>query len=241
MVQEETTDHDAAPSPPYQPACPESPEFRVVRTHLDLAVGGDGCSGVFACGPGEEQRGPVKAVEVVILSTMLTDRAGLGEWGFSALVEADGHRILFDTGYRPETVLKNAGELKIDLSGVTDVILSHHHGDHVGGLVTLRRELAKHNPDALKRAYVGAGIVLSRPGRRRSGDQRGTGGQEGVRGPGWVVRRNRAADRAVPGCLADRPGPAHPSRAELEFQTDGPIRRRPVGRRQRPRGYVIGA
>jgi 7,8-dihydropterin-6-yl-methyl-4-(beta-D-ribofuranosyl)aminobenzene 5'-phosphate synthase len=113
---------------------------------------------------GQAARGPIKAVEVVILSTMLTDRAGLGEWGFSALVETDGRRLLFDTGARPETVLRNARELKIDLSGVTEVILSHHHGDHTGGLVTLRRELAKQNPDALKRAYVGAGIFLNRPG-----------------------------------------------------------------------------
>ncbi len=107
---------------------------------------------------------PVKALDVVILSTMLTDRAGVGEWGFSALVESDGHRILFDTGARPDTVLRNTDELKIDLTGVTDVILSHHHGDHVGGLVTLRRELARRNRDALERAYVGAGIFLSRPG-----------------------------------------------------------------------------
>ena len=106
----------------------------------------------------------VKTLEVVVLSTMLTDRAGVGEWGFSALVETAGHRILFDTGLRPDTVLQNARELKIDLSDVTEVILSHHHGDHVGGLLALRRELAKQNPDALKRAYVGAGIFLSRPG-----------------------------------------------------------------------------
>jgi 7,8-dihydropterin-6-yl-methyl-4-(beta-D-ribofuranosyl)aminobenzene 5'-phosphate synthase len=112
----------------------------------------------------EDARGPVKSVEVVILSTMLTDRFGVGEWGFSARVDVDDRRILFDTGARPETVLQNARELKIDLSGITDVILSHHHGDHVGGLVTLRRELARRNPDALKRAYVGAGIFLSRPG-----------------------------------------------------------------------------
>jgi 7,8-dihydropterin-6-yl-methyl-4-(beta-D-ribofuranosyl)aminobenzene 5'-phosphate synthase len=110
------------------------------------------------------ERSRVKTVELVVLSTMLTDRAGVGEWGFSALVEADGHRILFDTGGRPDTVLKNARELKIDLSDVTDVILSHHHGDHVGGLLTLRRELAKQKPDALKKAYVGAGIFLSRTG-----------------------------------------------------------------------------
>ena len=112
----------------------------------------------------QDARGPVKAVEVVILSTMLADRFGVGEWGFSALVEVDGRRILFDTGNRPETVLTNARELKVDLSGVTDVILSHHHGDHVGGLLTLRRELSRQNPEALKRAYVGAGIFLSRPG-----------------------------------------------------------------------------
>jgi len=105
----------------------------------------------------------VKSLEVVVLSTMLTDWAGVGEWGFSALVVADGHRILFDTGARPETVLHNAPELKIDLSGVTEVILSHHHGDHTGGLVTLRRELARQNPKALERAYVGSGIFLSRP------------------------------------------------------------------------------
>jgi 7,8-dihydropterin-6-yl-methyl-4-(beta-D-ribofuranosyl)aminobenzene 5'-phosphate synthase len=104
----------------------------------------------------------VGSVRVVVLSTMLADTAGLGEWGFAALVEADGRRLLFDTGARPETVLQNARELGVDLSGVTEVVLSHHHGDHTGGLVTLRRELSKANPAALSRAYVGAGIFLSR-------------------------------------------------------------------------------
>jgi 7,8-dihydropterin-6-yl-methyl-4-(beta-D-ribofuranosyl)aminobenzene 5'-phosphate synthase len=112
--------------------------------------------------PGAPKR--INSLEVVVLSTMLTDRAGVGEWGFSALVEADGHRLLFDTGARPETVLRNARELKIDLSDVTEVILSHHHGDHVGGLLTLRRELAKQKPDVLKKTYAGAGVFLPRQG-----------------------------------------------------------------------------
>jgi hypothetical protein len=34
-----------------------------------------------------------------------------GQWGFAALVVADGHRILFDTGARPDTVLNNVREL----------------------------------------------------------------------------------------------------------------------------------
>jgi 7,8-dihydropterin-6-yl-methyl-4-(beta-D-ribofuranosyl)aminobenzene 5'-phosphate synthase len=109
----------------------------------------------------------VKSLKVTVLSTMLAD-PGIGEWGFAALVEADGHRILFDTGNRPETVLQNARELGIDLSTVTDVVLSHHHGDHTGGLLTLRRELAGKSPTALSRVHVAPGIFSS---RRHSGSQ----------------------------------------------------------------------
>jgi 7,8-dihydropterin-6-yl-methyl-4-(beta-D-ribofuranosyl)aminobenzene 5'-phosphate synthase len=104
----------------------------------------------------------VKTLKVTILSTMLADQ-GIGEWGFSALVEADGHRVLVDTGFHPETVLQNAKELGIDLSTVTDVVLTHNHDDHVGGLLTLRRELIKKNPAALSRAHVAKGIFYSRP------------------------------------------------------------------------------
>jgi len=42
----------------------------------------------------------VRTLKITILSTMLADD-GIGEWGFAALVEADGHKILFDTGARP--------------------------------------------------------------------------------------------------------------------------------------------
>ena len=44
-----------------------------------------------------------------------------------------------------------------------DDVLSHHHSDRTGGLLTLRRELAKKDPKALSRAYVGLGIFLGRP------------------------------------------------------------------------------
>jgi 7,8-dihydropterin-6-yl-methyl-4-(beta-D-ribofuranosyl)aminobenzene 5'-phosphate synthase len=107
----------------------------------------------------------VSSLDVRLLSTMLTADEGYGEWGFAALVVADGHRILFDTGAHPDTVLRNARALHIDLSNVPDVILSHHHLDHTAGLVTLRREYAQSNPAALARAHVGAGIFLSRTDR----------------------------------------------------------------------------
>jgi 7,8-dihydropterin-6-yl-methyl-4-(beta-D-ribofuranosyl)aminobenzene 5'-phosphate synthase len=44
------------------------------------------------------------------------------------------------------------------------VILSHNHGDHTGGLLTLRAELKPRRPGALARAHVGRGIFWSRPG-----------------------------------------------------------------------------
>jgi 7,8-dihydropterin-6-yl-methyl-4-(beta-D-ribofuranosyl)aminobenzene 5'-phosphate synthase len=104
----------------------------------------------------------VQSLKITILSTMLSDN-GIGEWGFAALVEADGHRILVDTGAKPDTVLLNARELNLDLSDVREVVLTHNHDDHVGGLLALRRELMKKNPAALSIAHVGKGIFYSRP------------------------------------------------------------------------------
>jgi 7,8-dihydropterin-6-yl-methyl-4-(beta-D-ribofuranosyl)aminobenzene 5'-phosphate synthase len=108
----------------------------------------------------------VKSLRVEVLSTMLTSDVGIGEWGFSAVVEADGHRILFDTGARPDTVLNNAKELGVDLGNITEVVLSHNHSDHTGGLMTLRRAVQQKNPAALSEAYVGKGIFAA----RRSGE-----------------------------------------------------------------------
>src|SRR5688572_21564990 len=119
-------------------------------------------------GPAWAQSGAdrqVKAVKVTVLSTMLVGGAGangIGEWGFAAVLEADGRRILIDTGARAETVLKNVAELKVDLSDITDLVLTHNHGDHTGGLITLRREVMKSNPRALSRVHVPQGIFLSR-------------------------------------------------------------------------------
>lgn len=114
--------------------------------------------------PAADSHAELKTLKITVLSTMLADD-GIGEWGFSALVEADGHKILFDTGAHPNTVLENARELKIDLSDVQDVVLSHFHDDHTTGLMTLRREYAKKNPAALSRVHVAKGIFLERRGK----------------------------------------------------------------------------
>ncbi|MDX2152321.1 MAG: MBL fold metallo-hydrolase [Bryobacteraceae bacterium] len=99
----------------------------------------------------------VRSLRVTVLTTMLADGRGIGEWGFAALVEADGRRILFDTGARPDTIVINSRELGVDLKGIPDVVLSHNHADHTTGLVTLRDELRG------ARIHAGKGIFYSRP------------------------------------------------------------------------------
>ena len=58
-------------------------------------------------------------------------------WGFSALVEIGDHTILFDTGGDGPTLLSNGAALGVEWSDVEVIVLSHEHGDHVGGLLPL--------------------------------------------------------------------------------------------------------
>lgn len=120
-----------------------------------------------ATAPALAQPGPsghkVQQLDIRILSTMLADE-GFGEWGFAALVEVDGKKILFDTGANEDTVQRNLKAMKLDLSDVELVILSHNHDDHTTGLMTLRRQFAAVNPKALSTAYAGTGLFWPRIG-----------------------------------------------------------------------------
>ena len=97
---------------------------------------------------------------------MVADRGkgpgDLGEWGFAALVEADGHRILFDTGAHTDVVQRNAETRGIDLTTVPDVVLSHTHWDHVGGFIPLRASVMSKAPAALGRTHVAEGMFSRR-------------------------------------------------------------------------------
>src|SRR5260370_9060647 len=63
----------------------------------------------------------VKTLKVQVLSTMLASDDGVGEWGYAAVVDGDGRRILFDTGARPNPELNNSKELHVDLSTITEL------------------------------------------------------------------------------------------------------------------------
>ena len=60
-------------------------------------------------------------------------------WGFSALVEYGGKRILFDTGGNADIFEHNVKALGIDLTKLDFVVLSHRHSDHISGFNYLLR------------------------------------------------------------------------------------------------------
>lgn len=74
-------------------------------------------------------------VKVTIVYDNTTSRKDLkGDWGFSALVEAFGMKILFDTGARGKLLLDHLEKLHIDTGSIDFVVISHDHWDHTGGL-----------------------------------------------------------------------------------------------------------
>jgi 7,8-dihydropterin-6-yl-methyl-4-(beta-D-ribofuranosyl)aminobenzene 5'-phosphate synthase len=62
------------------------------------------------------------------------DAAMTKDWGYAALVEINGKRILFDTGNDPTIFANNVKAKGVDLTKLDFVVLSHRHGDHVGGM-----------------------------------------------------------------------------------------------------------
>jgi len=77
---------------------------------------------------------PAKA-QITILYDAFGKPSGLEkDWGFAALIEINGKRILFDTGNNPDILANNVRVKGVDLTTLDFVVLSHRHGDHMGGM-----------------------------------------------------------------------------------------------------------
>jgi 7,8-dihydropterin-6-yl-methyl-4-(beta-D-ribofuranosyl)aminobenzene 5'-phosphate synthase len=91
----------------------------------------------------------------------LDDRL-VGEPGVCYLIRADATTILFDVGLnagrRGSTLTLNGAVLGADLGSLDGVVISHNHGDHVGGMAPMLRSTFRltpehHQPSGLP-AYV---------------------------------------------------------------------------------------
>jgi len=77
-------------------------------------------------------------VEVRIVYDNTAARASLhADWGFAAVVDVSGNRILFDAGAEGAILLRNLSAMEVDPASITHAVISHRHPDHRNGLFTL--------------------------------------------------------------------------------------------------------
>jgi len=75
------------------------------------------------------------AIKVTILYDNYVYAEGTqSDWGFACMIQGTEKTILFDTGTKGDILFHNIRALKMDPKKVEMVILSHEHGDHIGGL-----------------------------------------------------------------------------------------------------------
>jgi 7,8-dihydropterin-6-yl-methyl-4-(beta-D-ribofuranosyl)aminobenzene 5'-phosphate synthase len=72
-------------------------------------------------------------INITTLAENTAEMGYLAEWGLSMLIEADGVKVLFDTGMGVAAI-HNAQLFDIDLATIDKIVLSHGHRDHTGGL-----------------------------------------------------------------------------------------------------------
>ena len=88
--------------------------------------------------PPQAARADSAKAQITILYDAFGKSSGMQkDWGYAALIEYGGKRILFDTGNNGDTLAQNAKAKGIDLSRLDFVVMSHRHGDHMGGVAYL--------------------------------------------------------------------------------------------------------
>ncbi len=115
----------------------------------------------------------VKWLKITTLADNLTFHGSLlGQWGLSFLLEitsADDkkHTILFDTGAVKDALFFNIDRLRVNLSTLEAIVLSHGHRDHTAATVELARRSRRKvqtvaHPYAFERRFL-----VMKDGRKR--------------------------------------------------------------------------
>jgi 7,8-dihydropterin-6-yl-methyl-4-(beta-D-ribofuranosyl)aminobenzene 5'-phosphate synthase len=73
----------------------------------------------------------------IVYDNFRYDRKLKADWGFSCLIEGMDRTILFDTGRYDDIFVSNMSKLNIDPHHIEEVVISHDHPDHVGGVPKL--------------------------------------------------------------------------------------------------------
>jgi len=161
-----------------------------------------------------------------------------GEHGLAFLIEAEGRRVLFDTGASGAVLVHNLLEVKTLPDSITAVALSHAHYDHTGGLsvfLELRPRLPLYaHPDLLRERFSrreedtrSVGLRLTEPSLRSLADLHlNAAPQEilpGVWTTGEIAERPEPEGRSPHHCVRDGEGWApDPYRDDIALVLDSP-------------------
>ena len=82
----------------------------------------------------------INGLKITTLAENMVQAGGIGQWGLSFLLEVvdakgDKRKLIFDTSAEKDALLHNIKHMKLDLSDVEGVVLSHGHGDHTAATV----------------------------------------------------------------------------------------------------------
>jgi len=148
----------------------------------------------------------VKSVKVTTLAdNVVYDGRLLGQFGFSAHLEIRDHRgkkhsIVFDTGRKKGPLLYNIKTLKLDLSPLECIILSHGHHDHTATTVELIKR-AKREVKVIAHPYTFLPkFKIEKHKRKHHGVPRGERKREILEVGGKVVETTRPIE-LIPGVL----------------------------------------
>jgi 7,8-dihydropterin-6-yl-methyl-4-(beta-D-ribofuranosyl)aminobenzene 5'-phosphate synthase len=145
----------------------------------------------------------VRALRITTLAENSAQTRCLGQWGLSFILElvderGDDRKLIFDTGIHKQALLHNIKELKVNLSDLDCIVLSHGHLDHTAATVEIVKAAGNVKILAHPHAFLPRFYIDKKGKRREIGIRRGEGLREIERAGGDVLLKAEPTE-VVPG------------------------------------------
>jgi 7,8-dihydropterin-6-yl-methyl-4-(beta-D-ribofuranosyl)aminobenzene 5'-phosphate synthase len=145
----------------------------------------------------------IRDLKITTLAENLVMTKCLGQWGLSFLLEftdakGDRGKLIFDTGIHKESLMYNIEQLKVDLSDVDGVVISHGHGDHTAATVEVVEAAGGVKVYAHPHTFLPRFYEDETGKRRRHGVPKGEGLEE-IESAGGEIILAKEPTEVVPG------------------------------------------
>jgi 7,8-dihydropterin-6-yl-methyl-4-(beta-D-ribofuranosyl)aminobenzene 5'-phosphate synthase len=148
----------------------------------------------------------VKSVKITTLADNVVYHSELlGQFGFSACLEIRDshgrkHVVVFDTGGKRSALLYNIKALKLDLSRLDCIVLSHGHGDHTSATVELIRKAGRNVKVVVHPSIFYPRFEVEKGKKRHYGISRGERREDIIKAGGRLIETTRPFE-ILPGVI----------------------------------------